>query len=167
MMSISCGIQAGFTLNFPEEPETAQENIREIGPHVMFAPPRIYEQMVRNVQVKYLDATWAKRKMYEWAMEIGYRVADMKFSKKPVPWDWKVLISCLSGRPEKIEGPSGPLADPTHLHRRGGHGAGPFPLLPCHRRKPEADLRPDGDRGHLRPPPGRGHQIRHGGQAYS
>jgi long-chain acyl-CoA synthetase len=39
MMSISCGIQAGFTLNFPEEPETAQENIREIGPHVMFAPP--------------------------------------------------------------------------------------------------------------------------------
>jgi len=38
MMSISCGIQAGFTLNFPEEPETAQENIREIGPHVMFAP---------------------------------------------------------------------------------------------------------------------------------
>ena len=39
MMSISCGLQIGFTINFPEEPETAQENIREIGPHVMFAPP--------------------------------------------------------------------------------------------------------------------------------
>ncbi|MFB3885290.1 MAG: AMP-binding protein [Thermodesulfobacteriota bacterium] len=91
MMSISCGIQAGFTLNFPEEPDTAQENIREIGPHVMFAPPRIYEQMVRNVQVKYLDATWSKRKSYEWAMKIGYHVADLKFSKKPVPWYWKSL----------------------------------------------------------------------------
>jgi long-chain acyl-CoA synthetase len=91
MMSISCGIQAGFTLNFPEEPETAQENIREIGPHVMFAPPRIYEQMVRNVQVKYLDATWSKRKAYEFAMKIGYHVADLKFSKKPIPWFWKAL----------------------------------------------------------------------------
>jgi len=91
MMSISCGIQAGFTLNFPEEPETAQENIREIGPHVMFAPPRIYEQMVRNVQVKYLDATWAKRKAYEWAMKVGYHVADLKFSKRPIPLYMKVL----------------------------------------------------------------------------
>jgi long-chain acyl-CoA synthetase len=93
MMSISCGIQAGFTLNFPEEPETAQENIREIGPHVMFAPPRVYEQMVRNVQVKYLDATWSKRKAYEWAMRIGYHVAESKFMKKPTPWYWKALDS--------------------------------------------------------------------------
>ncbi|MGC8808876.1 MAG: AMP-binding protein [bacterium] len=91
MMSISCGIQAGFTLNFPEEPETAQENIREIGPQVMFAPPRIYEQMVRNVQVKYLDASWLKRKSYELAMKIGYYVADLKFAKKPIPWYWRFL----------------------------------------------------------------------------
>ncbi len=91
MMSISCGIQAGFTLNFPEEPETAQENIREIGPQVMFAPPRIYEQMVRNVQVKYLDASWLKRKSYELAMKIGYHVADLKFTKRPIPWYWRFL----------------------------------------------------------------------------
>jgi len=91
MMSISCGIQAGFTLNFPEEPETAQENIREIGHHVMFAPPRVYEQMVRNVQVKYLDASWTKRKAYELAMKIGYYVAELKFMKKTVPVYWKAL----------------------------------------------------------------------------
>lgn len=91
MMSISCGIQAGFTVNFPEEPETAQENIREIGPHVMFAPPRIYEQMVRNVQVKYLDASWSKKTAYELAMKIGYHVAELKFMKKPIPWYWKTL----------------------------------------------------------------------------
>lgn len=91
MMSISCGIQAGFTLNFPEEPETAQENIREIGPHVMFAPPRVYEQMVRNVQIKYLDASWSKRKSYELAMRIGYHVAEMKFAKKKPAWYWKAL----------------------------------------------------------------------------
>ena len=85
MMSLSCGLQAGFTINFPEGPETAQENIREIGPHVMFAPPRIYEQMVRNVQVKYLDATWLKRKSYELAMKFGHRAAEFKFFAETHP----------------------------------------------------------------------------------
>jgi long-chain acyl-CoA synthetase len=91
MMSISCGIQVSFTINFPEEPETSQENLREIGPHVMFAPPRLYEQMTRTVQVKYLDATLLKRKCYELAMKIGYRIADMKFDKRPIPWQWRLL----------------------------------------------------------------------------
>jgi long-chain acyl-CoA synthetase len=91
MMSISCGLQIGFTINFPEEPETAQENIREIGPHVMFAPPRLYEQMTRTVQVKYLDASWIKRKIFELGTKIGYHVADLKFQKKSVPWYWRCL----------------------------------------------------------------------------
>lgn len=91
MMSISCGLQIGYTINFPEEPETAQENIREIGPHVMFAPPRMYEQMTRSVQVKYLDATWIKRKLYEFSTYVGYKTANLKFDKKPVPWHWSLL----------------------------------------------------------------------------
>ena len=91
MMSISCGLQIGYTINFPEEPETAQENIREIAPHVMFAPPRMYEQMTRTVQVRYLDASLIKRKFYEFSTKIGYHVADLKFQKKPVPWYWALL----------------------------------------------------------------------------
>jgi long-chain acyl-CoA synthetase len=91
MMSISCGLQVGYTINFPEEPETAQHNVREIGPHVMFAPPRLYEQFTRTVQVKYLDATWLKRRVYETCMKIGYHIADLKFDKKPVPALWKFL----------------------------------------------------------------------------
>jgi long-chain acyl-CoA synthetase len=91
MMSISCGLQIGYTLNFPEEPETAQENIREIGPHVMFAPPRLYEGLTRQVQVKYIDATWIKRKIYEFGTRVGYRVANLKFEKQPVPFHLSLL----------------------------------------------------------------------------
>jgi long-chain acyl-CoA synthetase len=91
MMSISCGLQVGFTINFPEEPETAQVNVREVGPHVMFAPPRLYEQYTRSVQVKHLDASWLKRKLYEWGMKIGYHVADLRFEKRPIPVHWKLL----------------------------------------------------------------------------
>ena len=91
MMSISCGLQIGYTINFPEEPEMAQENIREIGPHVMFAPPRMYEQMTRSVQVKHLDASWIKRRFFSLSSKIGYHVADLKFEKQPVPVLWKML----------------------------------------------------------------------------
>lgn len=91
MMSISCGLQIGYTINFPEDPATAHENIREIGPHVMFAPPRMYEQMTRTVQVKYLDASWIKRNCYELSTKIGYHAADLKFNKKPVPWYWTLM----------------------------------------------------------------------------
>lgn len=91
MMSISCGLQVGYTLNFPEEPDTALQNLREIGPHVMFAPPRLYEGMTRQVQVKYIDAVWIKRKTYEFATKIGYKVANLKFEKQPVPLHWKFL----------------------------------------------------------------------------
>jgi len=91
MMSISCGLQIGYTINFPESPATAQENIREIGPHVMFAPPRMYEEMTRLVQVKYLDASWIKRKFFEISSKIGYHVANLNFEKKPVPAFWRLL----------------------------------------------------------------------------
>ena len=85
MMSISCGLQIGYTINFPEEPSTSMDNIREIGPHVMFAPPRLYEGMTRRVQVKYMDASWIKRKIYEFGTKIGYKTAECKFEKKSVP----------------------------------------------------------------------------------
>ncbi len=94
MMSISCGLMAGFTLNFPEDPETVQRDIREVAPQVMFSPPRIYEQMVRTVQVKVLDAPRLKRAAYGFAMRVGGLVADRRFAKQPVPgllrWQYKL-----------------------------------------------------------------------------
>jgi long-chain acyl-CoA synthetase len=50
MMSLSCGLMAGFRLNFPEEPETVLANLREVAPHAIFSSARFYEQMVRTVQ---------------------------------------------------------------------------------------------------------------------
>lgn len=87
MMVFSCGLQIGFTINFPEEPETVQHDIREIGPRVMFSPPRIWENLVSQVQVKIQDSTKLKQKLYNWAMPIGYAMADLHFRKqKPSFW---------------------------------------------------------------------------------
>jgi long-chain acyl-CoA synthetase len=86
MMSISCGLMTGFTLDFPEDPETVQRDVREVAPQVMFSPPRIYEQMVRTVQVKVLDSSGLKRAAYRWALDVGGRVTDLQFAKQPVRW---------------------------------------------------------------------------------
>ncbi len=82
MMSLSSALLIGFTVNFPEEPETVQENIREIGPQVMFSPPRIWENMTSTVQVKILDATKFKQKIYSYFLPVGYRYANCKFKKE-------------------------------------------------------------------------------------
>jgi long-chain acyl-CoA synthetase len=81
MMALSCGLQVGFTINFPEEPETVQHDIREIGPQVMFSPPRIWESLVSQVQVKIEDSSFLKRRIFDWAMPVGHRMADTRFRK--------------------------------------------------------------------------------------
>ena len=84
MMSLSASLAKGFTVNFPEEPDTVTEDIREIGPDVMFAPPRVWESLVSTVQVKIMDTTPFKRFMYERCMPIGKRIADLRFEKRPI-----------------------------------------------------------------------------------
>lgn len=84
MMSFACFLQNGFPLHFPEAPETAQQDIREIGPHSMFSPPRIWENMVSQVQVKISDSTRLKKAVYGWAMKVGYETADLRFRKQPL-----------------------------------------------------------------------------------
>ena len=91
MMSLSSALALGFTVNFPEAPETMMENVREIGPHVMFAPPRVWEGMVSSVQVRIMDTTPFKRFMYERLMPLGYAVADRRFSGKPLGVGWRLL----------------------------------------------------------------------------
>src|SRR5207249_1353625 len=81
MMSIATALAIGFTINFPEEPETALHDVREIGPNVMFAPPRIWEGLNSTVQVKIMDTTPLKRFLYERLMPVGYKIADLRLEK--------------------------------------------------------------------------------------
>ena len=49
MTSVACGLLVGFAVNFPEEPETVQENICEIGPtHDVLAAAHLGEPGLRR-----------------------------------------------------------------------------------------------------------------------
>jgi long-chain acyl-CoA synthetase len=106
MMCVASALLFGFTVNFPEEPETATENIREIGPHVIFSPPRVWENLAATVQVKIMDASWMKRYIYNKLLPVGYEWADIKFQKKPPTLGqklrygiaWLILFRALKDR---------------------------------------------------------------------
>jgi long-chain acyl-CoA synthetase len=91
MMSVATALAIGFTINFPEEPETALHDIREVGPHVLFAPPRIWEGLNSTVQVKIMDTTPLKRFLYERLMRVGYKLADLRLKRGRVPVLWRGL----------------------------------------------------------------------------
>ncbi|MFV1986704.1 MAG: AMP-binding protein [Gemmatimonadota bacterium] len=79
MMALSSALNVGFTVNFPEETGTVREDLREIGPHVMVSPPRIWESLVSDVQVMTADTSPLKRRVFDWAFRTGERVARARF----------------------------------------------------------------------------------------
>jgi long-chain acyl-CoA synthetase len=89
--SLAGALIVGMTVNCPERPETVLENLREIGPQVLVAPPRIWENLVSLVQVKMEDASWAKRRLYHWLMPIGEEVARRQMQRDPVPARLRLL----------------------------------------------------------------------------
>ncbi|RMG93896.1 MAG: long-chain fatty acid--CoA ligase [Chloroflexi bacterium] len=84
VLGIAPHVYAGMIMNFPEEPETVQENIREIAPDNLFYSSRLWDTLVAMVQVRMKDSTWLNRKLYEWFLPVGYKMADQKFAGKSV-----------------------------------------------------------------------------------
>ena len=91
MLSISGAMLIGFTLNFPEEPTTVQENIREIAPHIMFSPPRVWEEILSSIQVKIEDSSRLKKLIYRTFMPVGYKIAASRFENQQPRFQWRVL----------------------------------------------------------------------------
>ncbi len=89
--SLAGSLIVGCTVNCPERPETVLENLREIGPHFMIAPPRIWENLVSTVQIKMADASWAKRRLYMWLMPAGEEAARRAMEKQPLSLRLRIL----------------------------------------------------------------------------
>ena len=71
---------AGFCVNCPEGPDTMQQDLREIGPTYLFAPPAIFERQLTQVLIRMEDASKIKKAMFDHfmsvAMEIGPKILD-------------------------------------------------------------------------------------------
>ena len=84
ILGFTAHVYIGLILNFPEEPETVRQNIREIAPEGLLYNSRLWDNIVASVQVQMNDASWINRKLYGLFLPVGYRLADQRFAKKSV-----------------------------------------------------------------------------------
>jgi long-chain acyl-CoA synthetase len=85
MFSLSGALIAYVTVNCPESPETVQRDLRELGPNALLAPPRIWESMLTQLQVKAEDATWLKRRLFALFRRVAEKRELLRTDGKPVP----------------------------------------------------------------------------------
>jgi len=64
----------GFRINCPESADTVMNDMREIGPTYYFAPPRVLEGLLTQVTIRMEDASWVKRRMFHYFMDLARRV---------------------------------------------------------------------------------------------
>ncbi len=83
--SLGTSMVSGATCNCPESPETVQRDLRELGPSMFLAPPRIWESMLTGLQVRAADASWLKRRVFEYFRALAERCELLKTDAKPIP----------------------------------------------------------------------------------
>lgn len=91
MLAVACGLLKGMAISFPEDASTQRADMREIGPDIMFAPPRIWESMLSEVQVRIDEAGWFKRAVFGWGYRISDQIAASEVSGRSVGTGLKML----------------------------------------------------------------------------
>ena len=78
LFSLVLTLLVGFTCNCPERPDTVQRDLRELGPTVALAPPRIWENMLTQLRVRAADASRMKRRTFELFRGLAERVENAR-----------------------------------------------------------------------------------------
>ncbi|MGH7367282.1 MAG: AMP-binding protein [Candidatus Rokuibacteriota bacterium] len=84
MFSYAQSLVAGFTTNCPESADTVLHDLREIGPTYFFAPPRIWENILTSVMIRIDDASWIKRGMVRFFLDVARRVEERRLGRRSV-----------------------------------------------------------------------------------
>jgi long-chain acyl-CoA synthetase len=93
MFSFGQSIVAGFTTNCPESAVTVLHDLKEIGPTYFFAPPRIWENILTSVMIRVDDASWIKRGMVHFFLDVARRVERRRLAHQPVPVGDRLLYA--------------------------------------------------------------------------
>jgi long-chain acyl-CoA synthetase len=82
---------AGFCMACPESPDTAQQDLREIGPTFYFAPPRVFENLLTRVMIRMEDAGYLKRHLFHYFIGVARRYGEKILNGQPVPLGGRLL----------------------------------------------------------------------------
>ncbi len=92
--SLAMLLDIGFTINCPEAATTVMRDMREVGPTVIFCPPRIWENILTTVRVKMEDAAWIKQKMFNFFINnVAQRVSTHQLKQQAIPFSLRLLYA--------------------------------------------------------------------------
>jgi long-chain acyl-CoA synthetase len=72
--SLALALLIGFACNCPDAPHTVLRDLREIGPNILLAPPRIWISLARLQEARGSAATPLKRRAFGWFRRIAEEV---------------------------------------------------------------------------------------------
>jgi long-chain acyl-CoA synthetase len=84
---------AGFCVACPESSATVMQDLRELGPTYFFAPPRIFENIHTTVMIRMEDASWLKRRMFKYFMDVARRCGTRILDGKAVAFSDRLLYA--------------------------------------------------------------------------
>lgn len=84
-------LTTGFIANFPEGPDTMQNDIREIAPSHLLFPSRIWEGIAGLTFVRLNDSTRINRLLFGAFMPVANKIIDLEDAGKPVGPQWRFL----------------------------------------------------------------------------
>jgi len=84
MWGVGVALLSGMTMNFPETPETVQEDFREIGPSLIITSSRFWEDLASSIMVKMADSGLIKRILFHGSVKIGRKIVELKSHKESI-----------------------------------------------------------------------------------
>lgn len=84
-LMIAQALLVGSVVNFPESPETAREDFREISPTQVLALPRMWEAIAARIRFNGETSTPLKRRLFERCLAVGRRAAELRLADRPLP----------------------------------------------------------------------------------
>ncbi len=84
MLSTVQSLTSGFCVSCPESADTVLNDLWEIGPTYFFAPPRIFENVLTTVMIRIHDASWIKRKLFDYFIGTAKRYGKEILDGEPV-----------------------------------------------------------------------------------
>ena len=73
-------LAVGLVVHFPENASTVFNDLREVAPHVLFAPPRFWEKMYSQIDLFMRDAVAPARWVYSRALEANKTLVEAKLA---------------------------------------------------------------------------------------
>lgn len=80
MASVFNPLAVGLVVHFPENAGTVFNDLREVAPHVLFAPPRFWEKMYSQIDLFMRDAVAPARWMYNHALTVNKSQIDARLA---------------------------------------------------------------------------------------